>query len=115
MTNQLVLLRRKHALTQTELADLIGISQTSVGRLEAGDSGTVEHLRLRAAFGLQVVFGRKPERLFGDLFIDVEDSVMRRATVLDAALEGQTGRTVEHKRALLADMVRRAGAQPATV
>lgn len=114
MTNELTLLRRKHALTQTELANLIGVSQTSIGRLEAGDDDTTHHLRLKTAFGLQVVFGRKPERLFQDLFAKTEDAIMRQAAALDRALDGRPDRASEHKRLLLADMARRASNRPIT-
>lgn len=109
MIHELALLRRKHALTQTELADLIGVSQTLVGRLEAGEAPTLANLRLKVTFALQVVFGKKSGQLFEELFREVEDAVMRQAAVLDRALDGQVGRATEHKRALLADMVRRAG------
>lgn len=112
MTNELFLLRRKHDLTQTELASLIGTSQTSIGRLEAKEGDSVHHLRLETAFGLQVVFGKRPEKLFWELFADTEDAVMRQAAVLDRSLDGLHNRSAEHKRALLADMVRRAGNRP---
>lgn len=115
MTHELALLRRKHALTQTELAALIGVSQTLVGRLEAGDAATVANLRLKTAFALQVVFGSKPARLFQDLLSATEDAVMAQAALLDRALDGATGRATQHKRALLSDMVRRAGNHPQTV
>lgn len=112
MTNELVLLRRRHGLTQTELANLIGISQTSMGQLEMEDSGRIHHLRLETAFGMQVVFGVRPEKLFRALFCETEEEVMRNAGALDRQLDGQTDRVAETKRALLADMVRRAGNRP---
>lgn len=115
MKNELALLRRKHALTQTELAQLIGISQTSVGRLEVGDDDRIHHLRLETAFGLLVVFGRKPERMFLELYAEVEDAVMRQAASLDRSLDGKSDRATEHKRALLADMARRGSNHPASL
>jgi len=105
-------LRRKHALTQTELADLIGISQTLVGRLEDATSGKVYTLRLETAFALQVVFGKRPGQLFLPLFEEVEEAVMGRAAALDRALDGRTDSAAEHKRALLMEMVRRAANKP---
>lgn len=112
MTTELVLLRRKHALTQSELADLIGISQKAISRLEDGAGDKIHHLRLETAFALQVVFGKRPGQLFTRLFADVEDAVIGRAAVLDRALDGRSDRATEHKRALLIDMVRRAGNEP---
>lgn len=112
MTTELVLLRRKHALTQSELAHLLDISQKAVSRLEDADSGNICHLRLETAFAIQVVFGKRPGQLFPLLFEEVEDAVMGRALALDRALDGRTDRATEHKRALLTDMVRRAANQP---
>lgn len=114
MTNELALMRRKFALTQEDVAALVGISQTSVGRIEGGDERTIDNLRLETALALQVVFGRRPERLLPDLFNRVEDAVMRQAAELDRSLDGQMDKAAEHKRALLADMMRRAGNRPAT-
>lgn len=112
MTTEIVLLRRKHALTQNELAALLGISQKAVSRLEDATSGNICHLRLETAFALQVVFGKPPGQLFSHLFEEVEDAVMGRALALDRSLNGRSDRATEHKRALLTDMVRRAANQP---
>ena len=109
MTQQLIHARKKHALTQTELAALIGVSQTSVGRIEAADEKTMSALRLKTALALHVVFGRTPAQIFHDLFASVEDAVMRQAAALDRALDGLPDRASGHKRALLSDMARRAG------
>jgi DNA-binding XRE family transcriptional regulator len=114
MSQKLVLLRRKHALTQLELAHLIGVSQTNTGRLEGDRKGAIHHLRLETAFALQVVFGKSPARLFQPLFDEVEDAVMQRATVLDRSLDGQNDRASVHKRALLSAMVERASARTPT-
>lgn len=112
MTNELSLLRRKHALTQTELGALVGISQTLMGRIETGDEKALDSLRLKSAFALQVVFGRKPGQLFQELFYQTEDATLARGTTLDEELRGQQSRAADHKRALLSDMVRRATNHP---
>ena len=109
MTTQLVLLRRKHALTQAELAGLLGVVQTTVSRLEQSPGDELQNVRLDMAFALQVIFGKRPAQLFSDLFDEVEDAVMIRAAALDQMLDGSNDRPTEHKRALLADMARRAG------
>lgn len=109
MLTQLVLLRRKHALTQEELAGLLGIVQTTVSRLEHAADDEVQNVRLETAFALQVVFGKRPSQLFATLFDEVEDAVMLRAAVLDQSLDGQDDSAAKHKRALLSDMARRAG------
>ena len=108
MTTELVLLRRGHALSQDELADLIGISQRHVGRIEDMSDDIVRAIRLETAFGLQVVFGKKPGQLFSRLLREIEDAVMMRATKLDRSLDGKDDQATRHKRALLSDMARRA-------
>jgi len=112
MTTELVLLRRRHALKQSELAKLIDIVQTTVGRLENGRDETVHNLRLETAFALQVVFGKRPDQIFNQLFQEVEDAVMSRAAEFDRDLDGLNDRATEHKRALLLDMVRRSASNP---
>lgn len=112
MTTEIVLLRRKHALTQSELAGLLGISQKAVSRLEDTTSENIRYLRLETAFAIQVVFGKRPGQLFSGLFEEVEDAVMARAAALDHSLDGRSDRATEHKRSLLADMVRRAANKP---
>jgi transcriptional regulator with XRE-family HTH domain len=109
MTTELVLLRRKHALTQAELAGLLGVVQTTVSRLEQSTDYDVRNIRLDMAFALQVIFGRRPAQLFAHLFDEVEDAVMMRAAALDRSLDGCDDRMSEHKRALLSDMARRSG------
>lgn len=112
MTNELALMRRKHALTQTELGALIGVSQTLVGRIEAGDPSAIENLKLKTAFALHIVFGRKPAQLFQDLLGRTEDEVMAQAAEFDRTLDGQDDRPSAYKRALLVEMVRRVGNGP---
>jgi transcriptional regulator with XRE-family HTH domain len=109
MTTELVLLRRKHALSQAELAGLLGVDQTTVSRLEQSPGDTTQNLRLDLAFALQAVFGKRPGELFAVLLNEVEDAVMLRAAALDRTLDGRNDRASEHKRALLSDMVRRSG------
>lgn len=108
MITDLVLLRRKHALTQAELAELLGVVQTTVGRLEHAAGDALHTVRLETAFALQVVFGRRPGQLFSRLYEEVEEEVMGRAAALDRRLDGLQDRATEHKRTLLSDMMRRA-------
>ncbi|MDF7774289.1 helix-turn-helix domain-containing protein [Sphingomonas sp. AOB5] len=103
MSHQIVLLRRKHALTQYDLADLIGVSQSTIGRLE-DDPSYAQRLRLDAVLALQVIYGKLPGKLFPHLYEEVEDAVMRRVAALDRKLDGQTGSTAEHRRALLSQI-----------
>lgn len=95
--------RRRWALSQKELADLLSLSRTAITRLE----NETESTRLVTAFGLMVVFGIKTEVLQKSLYTQVEDAVMRKAAKLDEKLRGRTDPKSLRKIELLSDMVRR--------
>ena len=96
--------RKRWALSQQELADLLGLSRTTITRLENESEST----RLVTAFGLMVVFGIKTEVMQKNLYTQVEDAVMRNAAALDEKLRGKTDAKSLRKIELLSDMVRRA-------
>lgn len=97
-------LRKEFALTQSELAGLLAVSQTVVSRIE----GDEEPAALETALCLQVIFDVEPHRLFHRRYGRVEDAVMRRAAELDQFLAGRTDLHSARKQRLLAAMVRRA-------
>jgi transcriptional regulator with XRE-family HTH domain len=99
--------RKQHRLTQDELADLIGLSQGNISRLESGETPP----DLEAAFSLEVVFGSTPRDLFPALYGKVEDVVMRRAATLDQQLVGNRSYDAVTKSRLLKGMVLRAKAK----
>ena len=80
--------RQRHALTQRELAFLIGRSQTTVSSTEYGDSTPY----LEVALALQVLFRLSPKELFPGCYEKVEDQVMRRAAELMHKLESGSDR-----------------------
>ena len=96
--------RKRWALSQQELADLLGLSRTAITRLENESEST----RLVTAFGLMVVFGIKTEVMQKSLYTQVEDAVMRNAAALDEKLRGKTDAKSLRKIELLSDMIRRA-------
>ncbi len=96
--------RKRFALSQGELADLLTVSQPVVSRLES-DSTTST---LEAALGLQVIFNAQPRVLFPHLYESVEDAVMRQATALDERIRGKTDAASVKKQRLLDAMVKRA-------
>lgn len=100
--------RRRWALSQPELAQLLGISQSVISRIEAGEliPGT------SLALGLQVIFGQSPRALFPGLYSSVEDAVMAQAAELDRALGARKDYATETKRRLLTAMALRASASP---
>lgn len=98
--------RRRWALSQQELADLLGLSRTAVTRLE----NETESTSLATAFGLMVVFGIKPKVMQPHIYAQIEEAVMNRAAKLDETLRGKEDPKSLRKLELLTEMVRRASA-----
>jgi transcriptional regulator with XRE-family HTH domain len=97
-------LRERAKLSQTELAELLDVSQARVSRYESGE----EYPQLPAALGYYAVFGRSLLTCFAELYDTVEDTVIRKSTVLERALDGKTDHSSATKRGLLERIVSRA-------
>ena len=95
--------RERWGLTQEELATLLGLSRSSLSRVEAG-IGVPD---LPTAFGLQVIFGKSAHRLFPGLYTDVEERVMRQGTRLDGLCTRLRTGAALLKQRLLSQMVGR--------
>lgn len=100
-------LRKRFALSQGELANLLALSQGEISRLE--DDRHVA--RLETVFALQILFDTEPSKLFPRHYTTTEEAVMRRASRLDLALRGRTDAASLKKKGLLAALVSRV--QPA--
>lgn len=105
-TPSVALHRKRWALSQDELADLLGISQAHVCRIEGSEAAKTT--KLETVLGLQVIFGRAPRTLFNTLYEAVEDAVMARAAQLDLALRDKQDPDSIKKKNLLAAMLKRA-------
>lgn len=97
--------RKRWALSQDELAHLLGVSQANVSRIE--DPKTAKSVKLEAILGLEVVFGHAPRTLFTALFTAIEDAVIRRAAELDTALRDKHDPESIKKKQLLIVMLKR--------
>ncbi|MHC4946382.1 MAG: helix-turn-helix domain-containing protein [Planctomycetota bacterium] len=91
--------RKKSGLTQRELAFLLGAeSGSKISRYER----LARVPSLQAAFGLHVVFGASPDRIFSGLFAEVEQSITERARLLESELtQGSADAFLEQKLMLL--------------
>jgi transcriptional regulator with XRE-family HTH domain len=96
--------RKRWALTQDELAEMIGRTQAQLSRYEAGEATP----DFETALSFQVIFGHSPRALFAALYGAVEETVMTRAARLERRLEGKRDRLSETKRILLTGMAHRA-------
>lgn len=106
-SHTILLYRKRNALTQGELAHLLGISQSALSRIEEEQ---VKDLRLDTALALTVVFGLGPHRMFNADYLRIEEDVMNRAAELHQAARAKDDRKSVKKQSLLDDMMRRATA-----
>lgn len=108
-TQTVQLNRKRAALTQGELADLIAVSQSSISRAERDK--TYKMTTLETLLGLQVVFGHSPRALFSSLYAKIEEAVMTRAAELDCILRSKDDPQSIKKKQLLSAMMKRATSQ----
>lgn len=102
--NYLSLHRKRWALSQRELAQLLGhASRSVVSRLELG----LGRPSLAFAIRCEAVFGVRVSELFPDLFEENHDLVMQHAARLDLQLRGRADAGAARKRALLLEMIGR--------
>jgi len=100
--------RKSAFLAQDELAELLGVAQSSVSRIEAGEipDGTT-------ILGLQILFDQSPQSLFPDLYDVAAEEIVRCAAELDLRLAAKLTRRVRHQREWLRAMMARVTPQPA--
>lgn len=99
--------RLRHALSQEELARLLGkASHSAISRYE--QRGVVPPLR--TLLGYEVVFGLGLKAMIPDLYREIEEEIVARGNALWTDLEGRSDHGAAQKRALLLDMVARASA-----
>jgi DNA-binding XRE family transcriptional regulator len=96
-------LRKGAALSQEELAILVGVSQSTICRLELNEWAP----SLEVAFALELIFGRSPKTIFAELLAHVEEIVGIGAATLDAAIDGKTDPASIKKQHLLSRIVGR--------
>jgi DNA-binding XRE family transcriptional regulator len=104
-TNHLNYHRRKWALTQAQLADLIGLPARSVISVH---ERSLAMPSIRIALGYQIAFGTPLEVLFDGLADELEDAIIRRAASLDVKLRGRTDAKAKRQQEFLSNLVNRA-------
>ena len=97
-TNTLRRHRKQWALTQQQVAELIGLRARSVVSSYELGHGTPN---LRSALALELVYGIPLTALFPTLSCEIEDDVMRRALKLDEAHRGRNDGAAVRIRELL--------------
>ncbi len=99
--------RRKWALTQQELARLLGIKGAQhISRLEKG----ARRPSIAVLFSIEIIFGVRPQELFPKFFDDIEERTVRELYLLHEALEGDPKPHSRRKQQLAAEALARATA-----
>lgn len=102
--------RRRWALTQEEVADLLGFeSRTCISRIEQGKRIP----SLESALALEVLFGEPPKQLFPQVYAESEEALMQRASLLQEGLLHTTKPRQMRKRECLEQALKRAVESPA--
>lgn len=102
--------RRRWALTQQELGALLGYETGSI--ISAMERGSREP-SLKAAHGLEIIFGTAPVELFPHLHTLAERDVLARARDLYENLQGSSSNAIRTKLDFLEDLFARADARQA--
>jgi len=100
--------RKGVQLAQHELADLLGLAQSSISRIEMGELPDAPTL-----LKLQVLFEQSPAHLFAGHFQSAGEELVQRAAEVDLALAKQPGWRASQKREWLRTIVTRVTPQPA--
>lgn len=106
--NKIASLRKSWALTQDELALLLGMTRSNLSRLELGATSTLETaLTLKALFGLGV------STIFPVHDRAAYDALAPRLAEFSVSIEGEEGAVADRKRQLLAEFASRASSAEA--
>ena len=105
-TNTLRRHRKQWALTQQQVAELIGLRARSVISSYELGHGTPN---LRSALAFEMVFGVPMAALYPNLLEDIEEAVMRQALTLDEAHRERNDGTAVRIRELLHRLLSQAG------
>lgn len=101
--NRIASARKQWALNQLELARLIGVSPTSICRIEKGERVP----SLRVALRLELLFGMPPAELLPNAQMDAARRLTARAQRFSIEIEHKRGAATDRKRALLRDLASR--------
>jgi transcriptional regulator with XRE-family HTH domain len=102
--NYLAQYRKKYALSQLELGDLLGLTDSPIAKYERG----ARRPPLVIILALEAVFGVPASNIFRDLYAEVLEGVISRAAELDRAVADKTDEASQKKLTLLSEIMGRA-------
>jgi len=94
--NKIALLRKTWGLSQPELASLLGVSRSTVSRLEAG-----AHPVIFTALTIEALFDAPARHVFPKQFAYAVDALVPRLAEFSKKIEGRTDPQSFRKRELL--------------
>lgn len=104
LSNYVLTFRRHWALTQSDLAFLLGLSPDQISRLESEECAPTAHLLL----GAEIIFGGSLQDLFPALYDQIEETVVQNLYRLGEKLEGDTAPEALRQRQLVDEALARA-------
>ena len=105
LTNYLRSHRKRLALTQEEVAFLLGVKGMDKGIKVCRDEGLVREPSLATALAYEVIYQRPLRELFAGMYEEIEREVAARTKLLGLRKERTTGARAAYRRQVLADMV----------
>ena len=101
-------LRKAARLAQHEVAELLGVGQSTVSRIEAGDLPETSQV-----FGLQILFDVGPHHIFEGRFLAMAEEIVRKAAEMDQRLQRRGAPAHGRTRTWLREMMNRINVRPA--
>lgn len=109
--NKIASLRKSWALTQDELAHLLGMTRSNLSRLElAAKSHTLE-----TALTLKALFGVGVSTIFPNHDHAAYETLLPRLADFSRTIEGHQGANADRKRELLSEFAKRASVCDGTI
>ena len=112
LTNYLRVNRKRLALTQEEVAFLLGVPGLGKEAKVCRDEKFIREPKLRMALAYEVIYQRPVRELFAGLYQQVEREVVERAKILSFRKGSKLTQRTIHRRQMLAALAARQSDQP---
>jgi transcriptional regulator with XRE-family HTH domain len=112
LTNYLRANRKRLALTQEEVAFLLGVPGLGKEAKVCRDENLAREPKLRTALAYEVIYQRPVRELFAGLYEQIEREVVGRAKILNLRKDSKPTQRTAHRRQMLAALAARQSDQP---
>jgi transcriptional regulator with XRE-family HTH domain len=113
LTNYLRSNRKRLALTQDEVAFLLGFRGVGNGAKVCRDEKFTREPKLRMVLAYEAIYQKTARDLFAGLYRQIEQEVAERAKILNFRKDPKPSLRATHKRQVLANLAARQSEQPA--